>query len=72
MPTSKTPRPPKPEIEARVYRNKTMLSRERFGVRIVAANGEIIFQSEKYHNHEDALHAADLLATGKIKVVDTA
>jgi uncharacterized protein YegP (UPF0339 family) len=69
--TPKTPKPPKPNIIAEVYRNKTMLSSEKFGVRIIAPNGQKLFASEKYHNRLDALHAANLLATGKITVVDT-
>jgi uncharacterized protein YegP (UPF0339 family) len=69
--TPKTPKPPKPNIIAEVYRNKTMLSSEKFGVRVIAPNHEILFQSEKYHNHGDAAHVAELLRTGKITVVDT-
>jgi uncharacterized protein YegP (UPF0339 family) len=69
--TPKPPKVPRPNIIAEVYRNKTMLSSEKFGVRVIAPNRQILFSSEKYHNHLDALHAANLLATGKITVVDT-
>jgi uncharacterized protein YegP (UPF0339 family) len=70
--TPKPPKAPKPNIIAEVYQQQTMLrSKEKFGVRVIAPNRQILFSSEKYHNHLDALHAANLLATGKITVVDT-
>lgn len=64
---------PKPALTIVVYRKQTRVRRaERWGIRIMAANHEPLFSSEKYHNHVDARHAADLLANGKLTVLDEA
>lgn len=66
-----TPKKVKPKIQAVVYRRLTPVrKREKWGVRVVAANHLTLFASEKYVNHEDARRAADLLRDGSITVVD--
>lgn len=65
------PKSPKPELVAEVYRKTTALRKEKFGIRVYASNSEVLFWSEKYHNRADALHAAELLCTSKITVVNT-
>lgn len=61
----------KPELTIVVYRKETPIrKRERWGVRIKAPNNLTLFVSEKYVNHQDALNAANLIADGKITVVN--
>lgn len=61
----------KPALTIEVYKSETrVLKKQRWGVRIKAANNLILFSSEKYVNHEGARNAADLIATGKFTVLD--
>ena len=61
----------KPQLTVEVYKSVTKVrKKERWGVRIKAANHLTLFSSEKYVNHEGARNAADLVADGKFTVID--